>query len=395
MENIKKYLLFAFILENIAVQTMVLGAFANTVFYILIPIGVLFLFSKEIVSTVTMRTCWWAYALSAIYIFYEFIVGSEYISSRTIFYICGKITTFVIILVGIRKNYEFYAEKMLFPLAVFLTFFIVYGLVTGQGMSADMDRMRLGYTNENTTSWMGAFVVGCILFSKRRWDWKSIIIVTIGIFGVLAGASRAGMLFLSILVVVRYGLKMNIVFPLIAGYAIAVFLLPAIGLNTVGLQRMQDTLTGVEESNRDVEREAAEMMIREKPYTGWGFEAHNVGTAADISELGSHNGYLETLKFMGYPMGGFWIFIIFYASAQVLLGLRRSRIKYGLFEAYILSLLICAMFEDLFTGVHEFATNFFIISLAISSFKLNRNSRKYFRKFVTNFQFDRNFVFRR
>ncbi len=374
MDRIKKYLLFAFILENIAVQTMMMGAFANAVFYILIPIGALFLFSKEIFSSVTMRTCWWAYALSVIYIVYEFFVGSEYVNSRTIFYMCGKITTFVIILVGIRKNYEFYAQKMFFPLAVFLTVFLVYGLLTGQGMSTETGRLTLGYTNENTTSWMGALAVGCILFSKRKWDWKSLFIVCLGIFGVLAGASRAGMLFLAILVIVRYGLKMNIIIPLILGYIIAVFLLPAIGLNTIGLQRFQDTLKGVESSNRDVEREAAEMMISQKPYTGWGFEAQNVGDALAISELGSHNGYLETLKFMGYPMGGLWIFIVLYSCVQVLMGFWRRRIKFGLSEAYVISLLICAMYEDLFTGVHEFATNFFFISLAISSFKL-RNQK--------------------
>ena len=46
------------------------------------------------------------------------------------------------------------------------------------------------------------------------------------------------------------------------------------------------------------------------------------------------------------------------------------QIPLSFYEAYLIALPICALFEDVFTGVHEIETNLFYVSLGISSYKI-------------------------
>ena len=372
MEKIKKYLLFAFIIENVAAQTSIFGGLTNMFFYLFLGLGVMLIFTSNIRTQGAGNTFWWAYALGAIYLVYEFVVMPETISERSLLYVLAKIITMIIIIVCVSSNFTFYYKRMLYPLALLLCFFILYGLVTGQGMNSNVagERLSLGYANENTTSWMGAMAAGLLLYSGKSWGWKEFVFLGIAFYGVLAGGSRAGLLLLLIILIARYGFTKKVVISILAGYIVAVFLLPAIGLNTVGIERVQDTITGIETSNRSDEREAAEMMINKKPWTGWGFEAKNEGQAKLISELGSHSGYLETFKFMGYPLGGLWLCIVIGSIIGILVWHYKNKVALSFFEAYLIALPVCAFYEDVFTGVHEIETNFFYISLGISSFKV-------------------------
>ena len=136
-------------------------------------------------------------------------------------------------------------------------------------------------------------------------------------------------------------------------------------LNLAGVERLESTISGEVGTNRDIERLATQMMIDEKPYTGWGFGAKNVGAAADLSELGSHNGYLETIKFMGYPFSILY-FVILFGSVIPMLSYYRCKdmtIRYHL--ANVLSHFVCALYEGVFVGVHEFSTNIIFYSLAV------------------------------
>ena len=107
-------------------------------------------------------------------------------------------------------------------------------------------------------------------------------------------------------------------------------------------------------------------MIREKPWNGWGFEAQNQGIALEMSELGSHNGYLETLKFMGYPCGGAWLGILVLSILVIFKRYHKLGIARDMFVGIVLAFAVNAYFEGLFVGVHEFATNVFFVCLAVA-----------------------------
>lgn len=375
MKNIKKYLLFAFLIENIAALTSLFGGLTYFLFYGFLFLGCVLLFSKNMFSNKTLKTYWWAYILSLIYIIYEFTIGFDYINTRNLTYLVAKITTFIIIIVGVKTNYEFYLRKMPYLLALVMCFFVIYGLIYNVDSSVG-ERMNLGYGNPNVTSWMGALSVGIVLFSRNKNRLTNIVIILVGTIGMLAGASRAAFVLMAFLLLARYGLKPKLLLSLALGWIIAVYIIPSFNLDLVGLQRLQNTIDGTEMSNRDDERLATMMMIEEKPWTGWGFEAANEGRAALISELGSHSGYLDTIKFMGYPLGGAWLTIVVFSTLLLSFNIYRKKKEFSIYCGYALSILVVAHFESYFVGVHEFATNFYFLSLAMMSASLSQGEKK-------------------
>ncbi len=365
---LKKYLLLVFLLENIMVQTSLMGALANWMFYVFLVLGLICAFDGNIWSGKAIKKFGWAYALMGLYVVYEFIVGAEYINQKTLLYLLAKIVTFVIIITGVYYNEAFYRGEAVKWLVITMSFFILYGLASG-GFADSSGRMLAGYTNANTAGSMGAVTVGMVVFYMRDKKWTTIPLVCLlaGMFGVLAGGSRASFLMLGLLVFQRYGFNIKTVGMCMAIVVLGLYILPAVGVETVGIQRMIDTYNGIEGTNRDIERKAAEWMIAQRPWTGWGYQATNQGYALTISKLGSHNGYMEVIKQMGYPCA-----IIFFAimGLVVFKGVREVILKHihmNMSLAVSLMYFIKANYEALFVGVHEFETNIFYFALAMVS----------------------------
>lgn len=370
MEKIKKYLLLAFLIENIAAQTSLIGRASDFFFYAFLILGVFFAFTGTGFSNVSRNSFGWAFLLMILYLVFEFLVAPEYINQRTLLYVFAKIATFCIIIVSITADYKFYSEKAIYLLVLVMAFFIVYGLATGSGVGAESSgRMLLGYTNENTVGAMGALIVGLLFFYKKGRKWKKFdyLLVAIGLFGVLGGGSRSGMMMLFLLIFLRFGINIRTISVGIAFFVLGLFVLPNIGIETVGIQRLMNTLNGLEGNNREVEREATEWMIAQRPWKGWGFFAENQGYAESLTKLGSHNGYLDMLKFMGYPTTICWLLIVFYPIYTYFRTWRKRKTEMNSFFVIVVTLLFATMFEGLLTGVHEYETNLFFFALAMVS----------------------------
>lgn len=369
MEKIKKYLLLFFLIENIAAQTSLLGGYVDLFFYSFLVIGAFFILNGEVFSSENRKKFGVMYVLMAIYLIYEFIVGFEYLSSKTLLYVVAKIVTFGIIITSIGNYKEYYENEAIRYLVLFMAFFLIYGVLTGQGMSSGSGRIRAGFTNENTTGGMGAMIIGMVLFymKDKIWSYRTWILLVTGCFGVLAGGSRAGFLMLFILVLLRYGMNIKTIMFGLLFLIFGLFILPKTGIKTVGLERLYATYQGKEKSNREIERAAGIWMIEQSPWNGHGFNAQNKGYAASLTNLGSHNGYLETYKFMGIPMATLYFLTIFISILSYLLTIRRYGEPISLYGAMVLMLLVKSMYEGLMVGVHEYETTLFFTSLAMIS----------------------------
>lgn len=370
MKNVKKYLLLAFLIENIAAQTSLIGRASDLFFYAFLALGLMFALTGSVFSRVQRKTFTWAFFLMIIYLAFEFLVAPEYINQRTLLYVFAKIATFFIIITSISTDYKFYAEKAVYPLVLVMSFFIIYGLATGTGVGAEgSGRMLLGYTNENTVGSIGALIVGFMFFYLKGKKWRKLdyLLICIGMLGVLGGGSRSGMMMLFLLIFLRFGINMKTVGIGVAFLVFGLFILPNIGLETVGIQRLLDTIDGTEGNNREIEREATEWMIAQRPWKGWGFFAENQGYAESLTTLGSHNGYLDMLKFMGYPTTICWLLIVIYPIYTHFRIWRKRRVEMNSFFVIVVTLLFATMFEGLLTGVHEYETNLFFFALAMVS----------------------------
>lgn len=366
---LKKYLLFAFLLENIAVQTYLLGRSSDVFFYSFLVIGLILMITSNFFEKRKLRKFGWMYALMVLYVAYEFLIGTDYINEKTLLYMGAKIVTFGIIIISIDSNEEFYRTTAVKWLIYAMAFFIVHGVLTGDITNTGFGRIRVGYTNENMLGAMGALIVGMLLFYKqnKKLTILDYSVILIGLYGVLAGASRSGFLMLAMLILFRYGFNFKTFGIAILIFVLGLFVLPYFEINTVGIARIVDTYNGVEGSNREVVHEAAKWMISQKPWTGWGYEAQNQGYALSLTTMPSHNGYLEIIKQMGYPCAIIYFLIIFITIIKGLITFLKYRVGIDLFMALSLMIIAAAMFEALFIGVHEYETNIFFVSLALVS----------------------------
>ena len=372
MNKLKKYLLLVFLMENVAVQTTLFSGLTDIVFYGFLFIGLVLMLTGNIISYRVRHKFGWMFVLLFIYIIYEFFVGFEYISQKTILYTVAKVCTFSIIMTSIDEDEEFYRTNGVKILVFVIAGFLLYGLLSGTGMSSEEDRIRVGMTNSNTTGSMGAIIVGVVVFltKKEKWSVPYYFLLLIGLVGILLSGSRAGLLMVSILVFFRYGVNIKTIGMFLLLLITAEIVLPFLGHSSILFDRVFGTLEGSVSLDRDDQRDAAIWMIQQKPWSGWGYMAENQGYAAAISQYKAHNGYLQTFVYMGLPMGFLWFLIVGFTILKYIRFMRKKRVGMDLFLALVLMLLVKSMYESLFVGVHEFETNLFFVALAIMTARM-------------------------
>ncbi len=364
MNVVKKYILFIFLIENLFAQSSIFSH-SSWLFYLMLATGLILLVFGGYLSNDSFRKCRPLHLLALVYVTYQFTVGFSTLNTRTVLYLLAKVTTFVIISVSVLTDWDFYARKVPIYLSLVVVIILLFGINSTPDLSSG-ERMNLGFGNPNSTSSLSAFTLVSVLFfyDKKR-PFFYVIVGFFALYAMLAGGGRNAVLTFAIASLIWTGGSMK------KGLVILLMLAVLWGVTTVfsielaGVNRIKDTIEGSMGSNREVERAATVMMIEEKPLTGWGFEAPNVGRAAILSEVGSHNGYLETIKFMGYPLGGIFILFLF-LSVLTFLPLYKSpdmAVRYHV--AIVFSHLVSAVYEGLFVGVHEFSTNIIFYSLAI------------------------------
>lgn len=107
------------------------------------------------------------------------------------------------------------------------------------------------------------------------------------------------------------------------------------------------------------------LMINENPILGWGFKTGIQGSAAKISQMGSHNGYLDIIKAIGYPyaillLGG--VMTIFFRMKEVV----KSKCPFVRFHLFVvISILLAALYESYIIGVNQIMTNLLFVSIAV------------------------------
>ena len=364
MSKIKRYILLIFLIENLLAQSP-FGGYLHWLFYVMLFTGAILMLTGDCFKSSSFRKCRPLYLLGAVYIASQFTLGYNTLSSSTLIYLIAKVTTFVIIVVSVVDDWDFYARKVPFYLSIVVFVVLLFGLNNSDTLNTT-ERLELGFGNANSTSSLSAFCVATVLFFwNRKHAILYTIIASVAVYSMLAGGGRNAILMLAIMLMIWTGMSFRRI--IIASSLVCVLLcvINIFSLDLAGIERIEATMSGEAGTNRDLERLATQMMIDEKPYTGWGFGATNVGAAADLSELGSHNGYLETIKFMGYPFAILYFFILFGSVIPMLRYYRSNDMAIRYHLAIVLSHFACALFEGLYVGVHEFSTNVIFYSLAI------------------------------
>lgn len=366
MEKITKYWAFLYLLGNICAQYIKLGFLAQPTFYMLIAIGVVLLIMNiRVLSEEGMlRSHLFIYVFSFALILYQFTLGMPYLNMKSIIYLTAKVVCDFMFIISITKNAEFYERKFYLYLPILAVCLIGIGRFLG-GVDIVTHRQTFGFGNSNAMCSIAAMSAGCIFIQNEKlnkWHWLAIAICA---YGVLMGGSRTSMVILIFGFLFKYGLRLRTLF-IVGVMFLSVSLMNNMGMKFSGIDRLTSTVkSGDYVDDRRFERKATIMMIEQNPITGNGLYADNTGAAKKVSQLGSHNGYLDLLKFMGIIFGGFSIVILFVHVFKILREFYFSQNLYVRTHLFVvISVLAMAMYEAYIWGVNQMTTSFLFVSLA-------------------------------
>jgi hypothetical protein len=245
-----------------------------------------------------------------------------------------------------------------------LGFAIVALLLIGFNNTGFSGMRSFGFYNVNAGSAVAFLGASCFLFKDGKMKWMEMVALAFCLICIFIGHSRNTLAMLIILVLFRYKLSPKL---LVAGLAMVSLLMivQSFGYEVSAVDRLLGTIEGTVDMDRENQREATWWMIAQHPYDGNGFVSKNYGEASLLTELGAHNGYLTTIKQMGYIMGGGWFAVLFFAIWKIKDLILSSSLLVRRQVGIVIAILFAAMNEDFFIGVNQITTNMFFVSLCL------------------------------
>lgn len=360
---IEKYLLLIFLLVNLTAEYVMLMPISKAFFYLVMGISTMFMFSKKLLSQKSIVIFFPLFILAGCLVCYELLTSPENTNLGTHIYVIAKCFSFVMVVVAIRSDFNFYATKFPLYFACIAMFLILAGLIL-RPMTFN-GRLGYGFCNPNAASAIAAVAFASIIFFGD-FSKKTLFVGGIICFlAVLGGGSRNAMGLCLLAILMRYGITKQL-FLIGVLLLSGVFILPHLGLEVTAFDRLTGTVTGEVALDRENQRAAAMWMISERPWWGWGFGAQMEGKAAELSEYGAHNGYLDMLMQMGCVFGGSWILVLIGVAAPILLKYCHDNNLYLRYHSFVvLGIMLAANQESYLIGVNQIITSLYFLSLAI------------------------------
>lgn len=345
------------------------NGYGDLFFNACLAIGVLFIAVKcgKLFSSKTIHKYSFIFIYVIILWIYQLLFGMNHIYPKTWTYLLAKTVMLLNVVVAVEEWPEFQL-KHFYPLICYIVAPLLIIGIFVNSWSID-GRMSFGFSNPNQ---MGSLCAICLAFLIQINSDLHIIkykklLFAILLFGVLMSASRAalGLVVLALLYKYRFSLKLIGVIVLVG--VVLFVILPHFDINLQGIDRFMDTVQSENLSQgRELQREAAWYMIKEHPIDGNGIYCEQSEAAARISDLGSHNAYLDFLKWFGYPLGG--LLIISLILCSFVLVRRNWNNNDSVARAHlivVLGVLPLSMYEGLIWGVNEINNTLFFVSFAV------------------------------
>lgn len=364
---VSKYWLIIFVVCNICAQYYLTSSIANYLFYFLQIVAAILIISyaKFLFLKNTIKRFPFVYWYAIILLGYQFTFGLFFISDKTWTYLIAKILVDFAIIISLSKNFRFY-EKEFYPIIALITsIFLIFGYLTHNTVFSG--RQTLGFWNPNSTGSISAICFGTVFIMKSIKLRVRYVVAAICLLGVLLSGSRSAMGIVIISLFIKYGFNYKLIGFSILMLFVVFVLLPAMDIQFIGISRFSDAIVSNDfTSGREIERESTKYMIRESPWVGNGIYSQQDEEASKISTLGSHNAFLDFLKWFGYPIGLFLISIILFYVLRLYILFRNTTspdVKAHLFV--IVGVLLAANYEAYIWGVNQMITTMFFLSLSL------------------------------
>ena len=282
-------------------------------------------------------------------------------------YIIARGLQFSIISVSIYFNYEYYKEKFLKHIVYLVFGIVVFSFLLDPFILSGRYSGIIWNPNMLSSFCVTAFSI-LLLDNKKRTNIDYFILSSLLLIAVSTG-SRLALIAIVLVLLMKYGFSArNIIYAVIS--LLISFIIISINLDTSLNRFASQSLF----NDRILQYHYAYQTLVNKPLFGYGLDKYAfidmslVPTYLKHTIMGAHNGYLAILAQCGILFGGIVLFIILKKSFQVFLYFRNRKSFERTFLFIIIYTLLASFFETLMTGINEFNTILFWLSLSILSY---------------------------
>lgn len=363
---VDKYWLILLLSSNVMTQYVPVSNIGNIVFLLSMAIGTIYclLNTNVLLRKSVLHRFSFVFILAAIYVIYQFTFGWMHINERTWTYLLSKIVEDFAIVICVYKNRNTASTIIPFLFSIIVPILILVGFIQYDYILNG--RSTMGFGNPNSLGSISAFTFGfCLLCGKIRSMSINYILASICLLGVLLSGSRSAMGIVIIAILFKYNVtlkNMAIVSLIVIG---AIIIPPKLGYESVAISRLIETSQheNAFSAGREREREASILMIKENPIIGNGLYAQQSEEAKKISEMGSHNAYIDFVKMLGLPLGLVLIYYLIKTVVRLFLRYRNTSDEMKLHLFVLVAVLFAANFEAYLWGVNHYVTILFFISI--------------------------------
>ena len=282
-------------------------------------------------------------------------------------YIIARGLQFSIISVSIYFNYEYYKENFLKHIVYLVFGIVVFSFLLDPFILSGRYSGIIWNPNMLSSFCVTAFSI-LLLDNEKRTNVDYFILSSLLLVAISTG-SRLALIAIVLVLLMKYGFSArNIIYAVIS--LLISFIIISINLDTSLNRFASQSLF----NDRILQYHYAYQTLVNKPLFGYGLDKYAfidmslVPTYLKHTIMGAHNGYLAILAQCGILFGGIVLFIILKKSFQVFLYFRNRKSFERTFLFIIIYTLLASFFETLMTGINEFNTILFWLSLSILSY---------------------------
>lgn len=298
---------------------------------------------------------------------YQLVFGMNHIHPKTWTYLLAKTVMLLNIVIAVEECHKFQFKQFYPRICYIIVSLLIIGIFVNS-WSID-GRLSFGFSNPNQ---MGSLCAICFAYllqidkTEQKIKYKKVL-MSILLFGVLMSGSRAALGLVVVALLFKYRFSLKLVGVIALTWVILFVVLPRLNINLQGIDRLMETVQSENLSQgRELQREAAWYMINAHPIEGNGIYCEQSEEASRITDLGSHNAYLDFLKWFGYPLGLLLIASLILCSLKLLK--RNWNNPDSIARAHfivVLGVLPLSMYEGLIWGVNEIDNTLFFVSFAV------------------------------
>lgn len=341
---------------------------APFIFYIIMFIGLcsILINPTQVRYVILHRSFVFLFLLNFINLIYYLFID-DWLNQGSIEYLLARFVQFSIISFSVYHNQKYFQHKFFLHIIYSIVLIVFISLIVNPNIFTQ--RYSGIIWNENMLASLTGLAFGIFLLIDKKNSYFNIFILLLLLVISLATGSRLVIIGLVIAYLLKYRFSIKTFFFLILGFLCILFI------------QNQDLDTGVNRifslellGDRIDQFTFAIDNIKNNLFRGYGLDQYS-GLPEDIIMpekyqglyMGAHSGYFSILLQYGL-MFGLLVITIFTRKSIILLLYFRNRIDHiNIYSFIILYTLFAGFFETLFTGINEFQTILFWISLSYLS----------------------------